>query len=249
MANKASSTLGIQDRLQELNESLAGVSPYLIVAIDPKEINLIDKNARYMPNEKFAQLVANIKRDGNLASMPLLEVTNGRYECLSGNHRVQASVAAKIPLILCYCIEGPLSLSEKRAIQISHNSLSGLDVSDTLKELYNEIEDVMFKEYAGIDDVEIANLPTAHLMSFNDDGLKFERVELLFVCAEVERIKEVVKWIGKKSSTKLLGNAQTFDLFFEKLLEYKEIAEILSSETAFMEIIKVMEREIASLKS
>ena len=35
------------------------------IEIDPKEIKLLDLNARYMRHEEFKQLVDNIRRDGS----------------------------------------------------------------------------------------------------------------------------------------------------------------------------------------
>ena len=42
------------------------------ITIDPREIKLLDLNARYMKHEDFKQLVENIRRDGQLTSTPFL---------------------------------------------------------------------------------------------------------------------------------------------------------------------------------
>lgn len=63
--------------------------------IDPKEIKLLNLNARYMRHEEFKQLVDNIRRDGQLTSTPFLcREPNGKYLCLSGNHRTKAAIEA-----------------------------------------------------------------------------------------------------------------------------------------------------------
>lgn len=38
--------------------------------IDPKEIVLLEENARYMTHEEFNRLVDNVRRDGQLSSAP-----------------------------------------------------------------------------------------------------------------------------------------------------------------------------------
>ena len=40
--------------------------------IDPREIKLLETNARYMKHEEFNRLVENIRRDGKLTSTPFL---------------------------------------------------------------------------------------------------------------------------------------------------------------------------------
>ena len=116
------------------------------------QIDLIEKNARFMDQSTFRQLVANIKRDGELSSVPfLVERDNGRYTAVSGNHRVQAAKQAGIVKIFAMCIhEDKISNDEIRAIQLSHNSITGEDDVEILRQLLDEIQDVAMKEYAHI---------------------------------------------------------------------------------------------------
>ena len=67
-----------------------------IIEIDPRELKLLKMNARFMRHEEFQRLVANVKKDGQLTSAPFaaLDPADGKYEVLSGNHRVQAAVSA-----------------------------------------------------------------------------------------------------------------------------------------------------------
>lgn len=116
------------------------------------QIDLIEKNARFMDQSTFRQLVSNIKRDGELSSVPFcVEKENGRFTVVSGNHRVQAAKQAGIVKIFAMCIhESKISNDEIRAIQLSHNSISGEDDAEILKQLLDEIQDVAMKEYAHI---------------------------------------------------------------------------------------------------
>ena len=61
----------IREVLNLLNEKLAGLFPYRLEMVTPGELKLLEKNARYMKAEQFQSLVENIKKDGNLSSLPL----------------------------------------------------------------------------------------------------------------------------------------------------------------------------------
>ena len=61
----------ISEILKLLNEKLAGLFPYRLELVDPGELKLLDKNARYMKAEQFQSLVENVRKDGNLSSLPL----------------------------------------------------------------------------------------------------------------------------------------------------------------------------------
>ena len=43
-----------------------------VVEINPREIILLEENARYMTHEEFNRLVDNVRRDGQLSSAPFL---------------------------------------------------------------------------------------------------------------------------------------------------------------------------------
>ncbi len=116
------------------------------------EIDLIDKNAHFMGSETFRQLVNNIRKDGELSSIPFcVKKADGRYTVVSGNHRTQAAREAGLTHIPVMCVdEENITHDQIRAIQLSHNSIVGQDDAEILKQLLDEIQDVAFKEYAHI---------------------------------------------------------------------------------------------------
>lgn len=123
------------------------------VGID--EIVFVEKNARFMEQTTFLQLVDNIKKDGQLSSVPftILQEKTGKYEVISGNHRVKAAKQAGITrLHIMYVEEHLITNDEKRAIQLSHNSITGQDDLEILRELVDEITSADYKEYAHIDE-------------------------------------------------------------------------------------------------
>ena len=119
--------------------------------IDPREIKLLETNARYMKHEEFNRLVENIRRDGKLTSTPFLcKDDDDRWLCLSGNHRTRAAIEVGLPTITCLATDDPLSKEQRIAIQLSHNAIAGQDDPATLKALYEQILDTSLKQYSGL---------------------------------------------------------------------------------------------------
>lgn len=126
---------------------------YEIIEINPALIKNISKNARYMSQTEFKRLVNNIKKDGQLTSVPFCVPDPEEENTLvvvSGNHRVKASVAAGLTKISVMVGYG-LSNDHVRAIQLSHNSIAGKDDLQILKEIFDEIAENGYKEYSFID--------------------------------------------------------------------------------------------------
>jgi len=88
---------------------------------DLTKLKLLDGNPRYMTPAQFKRLVKNLEHDGVLTSAPLVY----KGEVISGNHRVQAAIEAGITDADIIEIISDLTESEKRAIALSHNSISG----------------------------------------------------------------------------------------------------------------------------
>lgn len=125
---------------------------FKIEEVEISQIRLIEKNARYMEQSDFRALVENIKRDGELSSVPFcVKYADGHFTVVSGNHRVEAARMAGLTIIpVMYVLEQETSNDEIRAKQLSHNSISGKDDPEIIKQLLDEIRDVAFKEYAHI---------------------------------------------------------------------------------------------------
>ena len=118
----------------------------------PGDLRLLDKNARYMKAEQFQSLVENVKKDGNLSSLPLCyREEGGKLLVLSGNHRVMAARQAGLEQILVMVVADEKTEDEKLGIQLSHNAICGQDDLVILKELWESIRNVQARLYAGLD--------------------------------------------------------------------------------------------------
>jgi len=164
------------------------------IEIDPREIKLLELNARYMKHEEFKRLVDNVRRDGQLTSAPFLCLeSDGRYRCLSGNHRTRAAIEAGLEKIVCIATDDPLTEDQKIAVQLSHNAISGQDDPATLKELYGKILDVEMKKYSGLDDKTLELLDKFSSVSISEANLSFQTLSIVFLPDELKAAQAVLK--------------------------------------------------------
>lgn len=163
---------------------------FKIIEINPHDIEFIEKNARYMGKLEYDQLVSNIRKDGELSSTPFLSLNDGVYTVISGNHRVKASIDAGLTSIHCMVGEG-LSQDEIRAIQLSHNSISGKDDLTILKDLFEEIQSAEMQQYAFIDNSvfqELENMDVVIVQPTNE----FISIGIMFFDAEFSKFEDIV---------------------------------------------------------
>src|SRR4051794_17396228 len=107
-----------------------------------------------MRHEQYQQLVANIRRDEGLTSTPFVwhDVEADERIVLSGNHRVKAAVEAGLEEVHWLETSDPLTEGQRLGIQLSHNAIVGEDDLSILKTLYEKIDELDWREYAGLDD-------------------------------------------------------------------------------------------------
>ena len=190
------------------------------VEVDPREIKLLDVNARYMKHEDFVQLVDNIRKDGALSSAPFLwkDPEDGRYLCLSGNHRTMASIEAGLQTITCLATDDYLTEDQKIAIQLSHNSLSGQDDIATLKILYEKILDTESKKYSGLDDKTLELMDKFSMVSISEANLQFQTLSMIFLPDELKAAQKVIdeaKERVKHADTIWLARMQEYDQWLD----------------------------------
>ncbi len=75
-------------------------SGLVIAKVPLDKVKEQDINARIMKNEMQDQLTANIKKRGQLESLPLFVLGDGKLEIISGHHRVKSARAAEMKEII-----------------------------------------------------------------------------------------------------------------------------------------------------
>lgn len=230
----------IRDAVERLNQVLAGLTPYKLAVVDPRELLPADENAHYMEKATFDNLVENISKDGNLSSVPLCwKHQDGRFQILSGHHRAEAAVAAERPAIIVLYDDRPLPEQQRIAVQLSHNSLVGRDNLDILRRLWSKIDDLSLKLYSGLDETKLA-LPTPpNLDTLKYRDLRLEEISLCFIRPEMERAQEIMKALkGRKNLW--LADCEDFDRFFDLLLDFKDKANIVNTSTAIKAMLEIV---------
>jgi hypothetical protein len=236
----------IRKTIGDLNAHLQGM-PYRLDLVNPREIILLEKNARYMTQEMFQNLVSNIKKDGGLSSLPLCyREKDGRLLALSGNHRVDAAVHVGLEEILILVIDKELTRQEQVAIQLSHNAIEGRDDPVILKELWDEIEVIDLKMYAGLDSELIKELERMEFTSIVEARPDFKHLMFLFLPEETEEIRKILSdvdlyFAGEENY--ILSRAH-YEVVFNLLVEIKDQYNIINNPTAFMKIVQLARKSI-----
>ena len=228
-------------------EQIADMGSGLIIARVPAEcIREQDINARIMKNEMQRQLTDNIKKRGQLESLPFCALTEdgNRIEIISGHHRIRSGKDAGIKEFFVILDVSGLNRSKIVAKQIAHNAISGFDDQSTLKELAKMLEDVddMIESYAGKD---ILEEPEAEQEKYLSPTVDFDWKNLTFTFLP-HQIADLQKLIDALESTKpdFLGVAdiEQYKPFLETLTKYQQFANVKNTGAAIHAMIKCTEQ-------
>ena len=238
----------IAEKIEELNSLLGGAMPFKLGYFDPNKLTLLETNARYMPNDKFAALVNNMKRDKGVASVPLVYAAEdpGAPLVLSGNHRTQAAIKAGIERLLCLVITDPKTPEELVAIQLSHNAIAGADDLQTLKQLYESVQALDMKSYSGLDEDTIQKLGAIKFEPISEPRLFFKAVNFLFLPTEAEELQNALKRADKllKDEETYLFQIRDYQEFFDLVVKAKEGLSIKNSAVAILELMRAGMRQV-----
>lgn len=221
-----------------------------IIRIDPRELKLLDLNARYMKHEEYNRLVENIRRDGCLTSVPLACLEdNGQYLVLSGNHRTKAAMDAGLEAIDIMVTDDPLPKNRRLALQLAHNSIVGKDDPAILKQLYEDIDDIDWKVYAGLDDKTLELLESVKPASLSEAGLEFQVVQSVFLPDELARAQEIIDTVKKQvnGDQVFLNRHADYDRWLDAIDEAGAAHNVKNTATAISIILDVFERHKTDL--
>lgn len=204
-----------------------------------------------MEADEFNRLVRNVKRDGCLTQLPFVYRKNGNLVVLSGNHRVQAAIKAGLKTIEVQAAIGSLTKDQALAIQLSHNAISGKDDMGVLKQLYESINDLEFKEYSGLDDQTLKMLDEITAQSMSGANLKFQMLNFLFLPSEVQEIKKVIKQVNTqvKNDVTLSAKYEDYDVFLDTLNDVSKGTRIKNTAVTIMAMVSIVNNHLEDLKS
>jgi len=219
--------------------------------INPRDIKLLETNARYMKHEEFNRLVDNVRRDGKLTSTPFLcKDKDGRWLCLSGNHRTRAAIEVGLETITCLATDDELDEEQRIAIQLSHNAIAGQDDPATLKALYEKILDTNLKKYSGLDDKTLDLLDKFSTISISEANLQFQTLSMVFLPNELDAVRKVIdeaKERIKSSHDTWLARMADYDRWLDAQEIVSSAHNVKNVATAVEIILKIFERNVTQL--
>lgn len=206
-----------------------------LVQMDPRALTLLEKNAHFMPERTFKQLVSNIERDGCLTSAPLAIERGDKWIVLSGNHRVKASLAAGLTEIPVLRLLGDISDARQVAIQLSHNALVGEDDPNLLQELYDSL-DVLEQRYSGLTDADLGVLDDPDLQKLNVGLPSYDELIIAFLPSDLEGFQENLEQLKAKADKRpvLWAKYEHYQEFFAAFLAVKEAEKISNDGIALL---------------
>lgn len=230
------------------------LTPPTVVRRKLKDLRLLDVNARFMRKETYDRLVANLAEDGCLTSTPLIyggagEYPEGNELVLSGNHRVIAGIDAGIDEADFLLISDKLPPDKLTAIQLSHNSLAGEDDLATLKILYDGIDDIDARAYAGLDDKTLDLLHQIDLESLSEANLDFQTVQLTFLPAEADAARAALEQLGKAADETWLCAYKDYNATLDALASAHSSHNVGNVAAALGILIALTERHLTDLQA
>jgi hypothetical protein len=218
-------------------------------SVDPRDLKGLDKNARRMPARQFNQLVANVKADGALTSVPLVHKQNGKLVVLSGNHRVKAAVAAGLEQITVMEALGDNLTPERLvALQLSHNALVGDDDENILRELYDSL-DVMSKLASGLTDTDFGGVATLDLTKLAIGAPKYEAVNILFLPEDREVFGGAMESLAKGAAkaTRYVGRLADYKQFEAAIVAVQDSTNIHNQALALLVMAELALERLAQM--
>lgn len=244
----------IQQDLDRLNSQLSGLGLFPLALVSPKDCIGQKKNARYFEVDKFNQLVSNIKGDGALESAPLLYQNDelkaqGKYEIISGHHRVEAAKAGGIPYLIAF-VRSDINRDQLVSKQLSHNALTGKDDQQILKELFDSIDDIDLKLASGLQN----EIDKVQYESLNFRLGTYKSFLILFTPPDLDEFNRVVDLMMESTDIRTdaevrLASMDSHPEFVDKIQRIKKVENIKSNATALHRILMLAEEGLKNLES
>lgn len=231
-------------------ETIADMGSGLLIAkVKLTDIREQDINARIMKTEMQKQLTDNIKKRGQLESLPYCTLIDNRIEVISGHHRIRSAKDAGLTEIFVILDISGLRRSQVASKQIAHNAINGFDDQSTLREIAKMIDDVddMLESYIGKD---IIGEPMAELEKLIAPKVEFAWKNVTFTFLP-HQLKDLDKLLNVLSSLKpdFLGIADIdqHEEFIEAITKYQQFANVKNTGAAIHAMVRSTEQMFEDL--
>lgn len=226
-------------------ETIADMGSGLLIAkIKLADIREQDLNARIMKTEMQKQLTDNIKKRGQLESLPFCALIEGRIEVISGHHRLRSAKDAGLTEVFVILDVSGLRRSQVASKQIAHNAINGFDDQSTLREIAKMIDDVddMLESYIG---KEIIGEPMAELEKLIAPKVEFawKNVTFTFLPHQLKDLDKLLNVLGSLKPDFLgVADIDQHEEFIETVTKYQQFANVKNTGAAIHAMIRATEQ-------
>lgn len=233
-------------------EVVADMGHGLVIAkVKLADIREQDINARIMKNETQKQLTDNIKKRGQLESLPFCALIDEKIEVISGHHRIRSAKDSGVmqEIFVILDISG-LRRSQVAAKQLAHNAINGYDDQSTLREIAKMIDDVddMMESYIGKD---VLGEPLAELEKLIAPKVEFDwrNVTFTFLPHQIDDLEKLIS-VLQSVSPDIIGVAPIEDHkpFIEAITKFQTFANVKNTGAAIHAMIRATEQLFDDLK-
>lgn len=205
-------------------------------------LQFLEVNANVMGENKMARLQENLEYDGGSTQPPLVQLLpNGKYEIISGNHRVRASANAGIETISVLAFDCRIPHDEAKRLEISHNTIKGNIVENILQEIISGMKSVETIKLSGSDfDMSNIKFEKIDFRSIDDNGIDFKEVTFVFTSIEESNLQTLLDNIAKsvtKKNSLYIQDIKRYDQFLDTLITMKWEHNIKSNAVAMNVIL------------
>ncbi len=221
--------------------------------VPTKQLRILEaeENARYMTADTMRTLASNLAKDDALTSIVTVypEKDSKKLAVVSGNHRVQAAIQAGQKEIPVFIIQSRINEDRRKAIQLSHNAITGQDDQNILKNIYESLS-LEHKAYSGITDDYFKDINKLDIDGLSIGSVPYEEITIMFLPAEKQVFIDQLLKIEKASSkkTKIFAEYEDYDRIFDAIVGVKQVKEVYNNAVAIRLLADLAQERIEQLR-
>lgn len=193
-----------------------------------------DVNPRVQSPDMFEQLIANIKKNKRLESLPLCAKRENDkgiwFELISGHHRVRAAKSAGLQTIIILVDITNLDRDGVISKQLAHNNIDGITDVQLANRLYNEIQSIDFKIEAFMDAVSNSKTFSVTMQAVNA-RIDWHNVTFLFLPKSISNLDILVEYLDGVNYV-YCSSIEGYDKFIEAVRKIKSVKDIKNTGAA-----------------
>ncbi len=226
-------------KLADLGASLS-LERWPIAGLKEQELN-----ANVMPPAVFQRLVENIRKRGELESVPFCAEVQGKLEIVSGHHRVRAARAAGLNEVTVLVDRSGLSRSAIVAKQLAHNALTGRDDEEILAQLLARIETPDDLLESGVDPATLGTPEGVDVGLFSPHvDFEWRTVTLAFLPHQFDEWDSLIRHLDQRPDLLGLAPDEQFRPFLESAAQFAKARDIRSVGTVIALLTRIALAEV-----